>query len=65
LENYADPYGSASDCGSATLASAIPENQEEQHIQTIRNKQKVKTTSDLSESEGKILENSKWKIEDD
>jgi hypothetical protein len=45
--------------------SAIPENQEEQHIQTIRNKQKVKTTSDLSESDGKILENSKWKIEDD
>jgi hypothetical protein len=37
--------------------------QEDQYNQSIRNKAKVKTDSDLCESEGEILERKKEKLE--
>jgi hypothetical protein len=39
-------------------------NHEEQHIQPIRDEGKMKTDSDWSESEGKICESVKGKLED-
>ncbi len=44
------------ECGSATIAPASPAtfgNWVEQHVQSIRNKEKVKTDSDWSESKEK------------
>jgi hypothetical protein len=34
------------------------------YIQPVRNKEKMKTDSDWSKSEGKILNSGKWKLED-